>query len=285
MNYQCSTQFNVPTSFLNCRDYKKKLQESTDPLKYRLDLMPQQACFMPNQTFQGFQGGQRRPPNSLLDVENALRNAPLLEEENRNAIGDIHKVRAPQMPSVFNNKLIVPECNDMLRIETTKINKLDFPQLAMRLDKRGTYNTNYMRPGRDTRMEMRDGYKKWENQNVKKSNIFGIGKYDDRPLYLGNTTDCKISDQMGCMQVYGPDALQNGTLNKSDLTLGNLNTMNSQALFNYPPQISTALNKSSWKTQDTQAVAKTINPAVPYSQQIPSNVCGATFYGYNPCRT
>ena len=91
MNYQCSTEFNIATSLLDCDGYKKRVQESTDPLKYKFDLKPSAMCFMPGQTFQGLQMvSQRTPPPQLLDIEMTLKKMPILEQDNEYVIKNIH---------------------------------------------------------------------------------------------------------------------------------------------------------------------------------------------------
>src|SRR4051794_6913024 len=100
ISFECPTEFNVVTSLKKCSLYKKELQESTDPLKYKFDITPGPMCYMPGQAFQGLQitNGERRPPPQLLDMELTLQAMPLKEEENDYIIKDIHNAKPPAMP-------------------------------------------------------------------------------------------------------------------------------------------------------------------------------------------
>ena len=204
MNYQCPAEFNVPTSLLDCDGYRKRMQESTDPFKYKMALKPGPLCMQTGQTFQGLMLAQRRPPPDLLGVENYLRSAPILEDQREYAIDDIHKARPPRMPKPLSNKLLIPQCNELPGYQRTKIkSRLDSPAWSLRMERNGKAHPDYARPGRDTRAEVREAWKQKEAKEIANSNIYGVSKYDKRPLTTGQNTACL--SELPCMNVYGPN--------------------------------------------------------------------------------
>ena len=211
---ECPTTFNVLTQLKSCDEYKKELQESMDPLKYRFDLRPGPMCFMPGQAFQGLRTSTMRgPPPQLLDMEMTLHSMPLKEQDNRYVIKDIHNAAPPAMPAILSNRMIIPECKEIMQWQRTKIRRIDEPQISQRMDKMGLYLTNYMRPGRNTRDEMRDAFKAYEKQKAANSDIYGVGKFDPRALKPGTNPNCTNADSdLDCMHVYGPDAIRTGTV-------------------------------------------------------------------------
>lgn len=302
ISYQCPTEFNVVTTLKSCDEYKKELQESMDPLKYKFDLQPGPMCYMPGQAFQGLRmAAGRMPPPQLLDVEMTLHSMPLKEQDNRYVIKDIHNAKPPSMPKILSNRLIVPDCKDILGWQRTKIrNRIDTPQFSHRMEKMGTYSTDYMRPGRDTRAEMRDAFRKYENQKTKNnsSSIYGVGKYDSRTLKPGTNPECTNADSdLGCMHVYGPDAVRTSTVIDPTMTLKDL-AANSNISGTVGGRFTNALGIGSGTAsanatmgpsqyaQESRRVAETINPDIPYTdlikKQFVKNGCNARFYGYTP---
>lgn len=292
-SYECPTEFNVLTKLKSCTDYRKELQESTDPLKYKFDLKPGPMCFMPGQMFQGLQMTvDRRPPVSLLEMEQTLQLMPLKEEEGHYVIGDIHKAKPPSMPAILSNRLVIPDCTDILRWQRTKIKKTDFPQVSQRMDKMGLYLTNYMRPGVDTKQEMKDLYKKYDQQQMNGQNIYGVGKFDKRPLKPGTNPKCTNADSdLDCMHVYGPDATRTGAVIDSTLTLTDLarnglgdNGGSASGIGSGSGLGGNAGAKT--VSVETRSVAATIDP----NQTLTSLLkdvqtkagCNARFYGYAP---
>lgn len=280
ISYQCPTEFNVATQLKSCDEYKKELQESMDPLKYRFDIRPGPMCYMPGQTFQGLRmAAGRKPPPQLLDMEMTLQTMPLKEQDNRYVINDIRNAKPPSMPAILSNRLVVPDCQEILSFQRTKIRKIDFPQFSHRMDKMGVYLTNYMRPGRDTRMEMRDAFKLWEKKKAEGSNIYGVGKFDSRALKPGTNPKCTNADSdLDCMHVYGPDAQRTGAVIDPTLPLKDLTSR--QGIGEATRGTSAAV------AVETLRVAETIDPNRPYTELLRNEQqktgCNARFYGYVP---
>jgi len=159
----CLYEFNKPTYYITQEGYKKKVQESTEPLKYKFDFKPTGPCMVRTQQFQGLSFGNKRPPPSLVDVEDYLKKASLIVENNKAVAFDINK-KAPTMPDILNNMLTIPDCEKDNSFETTKTQKHEFPQYTAPMYPKGHYQTDPMRSGRDTRQEVKDNYKKPENK-------------------------------------------------------------------------------------------------------------------------
>ncbi|RKO93698.1 hypothetical protein BDK51DRAFT_45017 [Blyttiomyces helicus] len=207
-------------------DLDQTLTESEDPGRYIFDIKPKAPCYMENQRFQGFQQAQRAVPVNLLDIESKLKYMLLGEEDNDYITGDIHKAKAPKIPSDLSNKIIVPECQDNFGYVPTKIRKVDFPKWSMQLDGKGGPTSNYMRPGRDSRLEMKDAFKRQE-----KSGTYCAG--------FGN----------------------NGTANMS----GGLTFLPSQTIGDVTLQ-ERANSSQSAVSQETMRAASTIDPTMTYMQ-------------------
>lgn len=286
ISYECPTEFNVLTNLKSCDEYRKELQESTDPLKYRFDIRPGPMCYMPGQAFQGLQfTSSRNPPPQLLDMEMTLQAMPLKEEDNRYVTKDIHNAVPPKMPAILSNRLVIPDCRDILQWQRTKIRRIDFPQISQRMDKMGLYLTNYMRPGRDTRAEMRDAFKLYEKQNAAKGHIYGVGKFDSRALKPGTNTKCTNASDIDCMNVYGPEAIRTSAVVDSTLPLTDLN-IPGNVLKENGTAAAASNTKPSALRAEAMRVASTINPNVPYINMVEDmkrqNSCNARFYGYTP---
>lgn len=276
MNYECPTEFNVATSLLSCNGHQKQLRESTELMKYRFDIKPKPACFMTGQNFQGQQMAQRQVPPSLLDVETTLRRFPILEERNcYNLNENINRAKPPRMPAALSNRLVIPECGEILNMQRTKIHsRLDNPEWSHRLENTGRKNINYMRPGRDTRAEMKELYKKYEDKEMAGKGIFGVGKYDHSALKPGTNPKCSAADSDNdCMHVYGGDAVRTSTVIDPTMTLGGL--VNKQAVVG-----------GVVASAESQRVASGINQEVPYTRLLQEsqqkNNCNARFYNYKP---
>jgi hypothetical protein len=278
MNFQCTTEFNVENSLKPCGQYKKALQESTDPLKYIFDIKPSPMCYMPGQNFQGIQmtTGEKRPPPQLLDMEMTLQAMPLKEEENDYVIKNIHNAKPPAMPSILSNRLVIPDCGEILSSKRTKIRFGEAPDVPQRVERMGFYNTNYMRPGMDTRQEWKDKFAEYEKtkQKENKNNVYGIGAFDKRALKPGTNPKCTNADSnLGCMHVYGPDAKRTGKMIDSTRVISDL--------VNRP--VGTQLNMP---LAATKMVADSIDPKTPYIDLIRDPLirqsCNARFYDYTP---
>lgn len=277
ISYQCPTEFNVLTQLKSCKEYKKELQESTDQLKYRFDMQIAPMCFMQNNAFQGLAllNGGRRPPRQLLDMEKTLQMMPLIEQENDYVIDDIRNAKPPSMPAILSNRLVIPDCKDIISFQRTKIKRTEFPQMSHRLDKKGMFLTNYMRIGRDTRQEMKDAFKEWEKKKNQNTGIYGVGKFDSRPLKPGTNPTCTNADSaLDCMHVYGPDSVRTNAVIDPTLTLNELTNRQGVSV---PTPVHSV---------DTLRVAQTIDPNTTFTDLLRNEQqksgCNARFYGYTP---
>ncbi len=284
MNFECDTQFNIPTSLLDCNGYNKKMQESTDPYNYIMDLKVPAMCFMPGIPFQGLQMAQRRPPPQLLDAEMMLKSLPLFEQDKDYVTKNIHNAKPPAMPQVLSNRLVIPECSEILTQKRTKIQFGETPQFSQRMDKLQRKNIDYMRPGIDTRAQIKELHKQWETEQNKNSGIYGIGKFDSRALKPGTNPKCSNADSsLDCMHVYGPDSTRDGKVIDPTVPYKDLVA---QSRTSVTPVTAKAPQNIS---MDTQNVAKSINPNVSWTalleNQQAKNRCNAKFYNYDPCNT
>lgn len=159
VNYECTTEFNVPTSFIDEIEYQKREQESTDPLKYIMDITPGKYCFVSNTYNQGLQIAQKSPPVELLDIEDNLRRTPIISEANHYITDNVYNKLPPALPSVMENRLLVSECATFIDYESTLVKRMDLPQWSYRNDLTQRKQAEYMRPGRDTRTEVKDYFK------------------------------------------------------------------------------------------------------------------------------
>lgn len=159
---ECEMEFNIPTIYTDLTTYKKRMQESTDPFNYRMDIKPNTYCFIENTQNQGLQIAQKAPPVNLLDIEMKLRLLPLASEFDHYIIDDIYNVEPPELPSVLDHRLQFSECPKFMNIDASKTPRLSFenrPELSQRKQ------PDYMRPGSDTRTEVRDYF---ANENKKR---------------------------------------------------------------------------------------------------------------------
>lgn len=288
MNYNCGTQFNVVTTLKDCNGWKKKMQESTDPFKYTMDIKPSTMCFMQGSNFQGLAVSQRQAPPALMETERFLRNAPLIEEDQENYIEDIHNAKPPTMPPQLSNRMIIPECNELLGngSKITKIKKTEFPEWATRTDLEKRQQFNYMRPGRDTKLEIRDAYQTWDQKKNGKS-VYGIGKYSSGALRPVTDVNCNNADSdNGCMHVKGPDAVTSHGKIRLDPTVTLTDMQPKVSDKGFFSQFGFPFSEKSGPSNETQNIAKSINQNVPYTQlltpQLQRNGCNAKFYDYKP---
>jgi len=278
VSFQCPTEFNVVTNLKSCNDYLTEMKESAEMFKYRFDIRPGPMCYMPGQNFQGLQSVvARNPPPQLLETERALTMLPLKEERNDYFIKDLHGAK-PQTPTIFRNRMVVPDCRDILTWQRTKIRRIDFPQVSQRMDRMGFYLTNYMRPGRDTKAEMKDAYKRYEQMKNANSNIYGVGIFDRGALKPDTTTKCTNAAGLECMNIYGSGTPTSSTILDPTLTLQDLSAR--QGLPASTPTLPTptsALAKNA---------ARSIDSDVPYTELLQDtfakNSCNARFYNYKP---
>ena len=298
----CAAEFNIVTNLMDDTGLKKMEQEMTDILKYRMDLKPGPMCYMEGNTFQGYQGmnGERRPPPALLDVQTYLTQAPLLT---RTEIDSVRDKEPPPMPPILSNRLIVPDCRDILTPQRTKnARRTDQPEYEPRWDQLAQRkNTEYARFGRDTRQEWRDQYKIWDD---KKKGVYGIGKYDKGTLKP--VLDVQCEDPTGtlpCMHIASSGAHLQGPVLDPALTLGQIADLSStldsgvnlQGIegggVNVITQSGSVMGPGREAplknySQDTIAAAQTIDSSKPYLIQMQDVLrkegCKrANFYGYN----
>lgn len=286
LNYQCPTEFYVSTSLVDCTGIKKKMKESTDVLKYRFDIKPKPMCFMQGQFFQGNQMvGARSVPPGLMDAELALRTMPLLEQENEYIVDEpLHKAKPPKMPAVLANRMVIPDCDDILQTnQRTKVkHRWDQAGWDQRIEKTGRPYFDYMRPGRDSRQEIRDLYKKWEEQQAAKLDVYGVGKFDKRPLKPGTNPKCAAGDtELDCMHVYGPDAERTADVIDPTLSLKVLSRQSDGVL---PPSAGAASVGSAGVDPVTRQIASTIDPKKTLNQLIQEQQakggCNVRFYDW-----
>lgn len=160
----CMYEFNKPTYYTTEEGYKSKVRQSTEPLKYTFDFHPTAPCMIRTQQFQGLsRGGNKRPPASLVDVEDYLKKSALIVENNKAVAFDINK-KTPSMPDLLNNRMTIPDCEKDYSFETTKTQRYELPQYNNPVYPKGHYQTEPMKAGRDTRQEVKDNYKKPENK-------------------------------------------------------------------------------------------------------------------------
>jgi hypothetical protein len=159
-----TTTFNNIVQFNTTCQWDKLTKESTAPLAYRFDIGPTSTCFNPCRSFSGLSvTASKRPPDSLLDVENFLRTSGLIVEEEKGCIDDIHAA-SPSMPSILDNKIIIPDCVEDNCFTTTKVWKSGNPNYSKPmsdLDRQCRGQSFQTNVGRDTRREVRDAYKDW----------------------------------------------------------------------------------------------------------------------------
>ncbi len=209
---ECPIEFNIPTSLMNCNGYRKRMKENTQLYNYLMDQKPGAVCYMPGVNFQGYQGTSNRPmPPDLMAAEDALRRAPLLEEDRDYFLeGDLATARPPQMPKALRTRIIVPECSDILKVQRTKIRFGEFPQYGWKKDYVRTrpinsYNRDMI--GIDTRALLKEAWKEREKRASQNSNIYGLSKYDKRALKPMIDIQCHVDTNADCMHVGGPDSM------------------------------------------------------------------------------
>ena len=210
MNYDCKVEFNIPTDLRDDAGFSQRMKENEEAYKYVTDFRPMTMCMMDHVPLQGQQVGTRGPPPQVLDIEWALRKDAMEQKTNEYISKD--PTAAPSTPAVFQRKLFIPHCNDIFKPQKTRTRKSERPPQQSSTPKATSrLNTNYMRPGIDTRRELKDNYKRWEENKAKTTNIYGLAKYDSRPLVAGTTLNCHAGDSnLNCMYVYGPDGVPNG---------------------------------------------------------------------------
>lgn len=205
--------FNLPTSLMKTCDYAKKLQESTDPCRYLMQIRPAGLCFMEGENVQGFAGSTRQAPPDLVDVETRLKRSP---DAVITVVGPVRD-KTPAPPPELQRVLTFRECDRSIGT-TISHHRLrsQMPSYApirtdIVLDKRK--QVDIAGRGRNTRQEMKDAFKKY-NKNKFSSRADGI--------YVPSTAlECASGSNMGCVHVAQTDpsavpaALPSGTVSGS----------------------------------------------------------------------
>jgi len=153
----CAYEFNQPTFFITEEDYQEKALNSTKPLQYIFDILPEQPCLRFTQHFQGTTMGSKQAPSSLIDVDDYLRKSSLVIESNR-ARSSSNRNETQNIPDILNNRLLISDCSNGKPFETTKTKRYEFPQYRNPIYPKGKYQTNTMEVGRDTRLEVKDNF-------------------------------------------------------------------------------------------------------------------------------
>lgn len=157
----CAFEFNIPVQYTTEDGFKKQEQESQEPLKYKFDISPYSPpfhpCFGSTQILQGIANGTKRPPASLVAVEDYLKKSGLVIETNKAII--FEKNQTPSMPNILNNTMRIPECSFDNSFETTKTQRHEMPQYNTPTYPKGHYQTDVMNSGIDTRQQVKDNYK------------------------------------------------------------------------------------------------------------------------------
>ena len=157
--------FNQVTNLMDIDVYKKKMLESTSVFDYQTAIVPSPPCYMTGYNLQN----DVSPSGKLIDVETYLRTQPMREELAQYVIDDSYRDKAPELPEILQNRVEIPDCQDVLQTSYDEMNhKID-----------GVWNREYnygpsqfafitdppkqqyvASIGVDTRMTMRDEYKK-----------------------------------------------------------------------------------------------------------------------------
>lgn len=283
--------FNVATNLLYLDEYKKKLQESTEPYQYITDLQPVPLCYMSTQNFQGPQ--IKQSPGSLIDVDTFLKLEPQREAQGSYYLSQNVRNLQPEMPEMLQNRLMIPDCKDLIQARYDRgIRSRDFQGVS------GTVRFDVVNerpkqqwiasPGRDTRLEMKDAFRKREEARLAK--YFGKGAPDVTP-----TTDIKCtsgSNELGCMHLFGPDApMPDDTIihryhpaKPASYYIDKLNT--GGAVSSQPMPTGQAARQVS--SAQIQAAVDQIDPNATlrqlYEEQKVRNGCNTKFYDYvSPC--
>ena len=285
--------FNVPTGLMDTGCYAKKLQESTDPFEYLLAIKPRGPCFMVGENLQGYSAGTRAPPPELIGVETYLKTNPLITDS---ITGPLQN-QSPQLPSELNNLLEIPECKRRIdsKFQSRRL-RSQMPSYApsrtdIITDRRK--QVDLARDGRNTRQEMKDAYKKYQE-----------GKFGDRTkgvLVPSSHVDCVSgSSDLQCLHVASTDNITGSGGASAPNTGGPL--QNPSPVSNPNSDYLAVLNGTSGASQvvkgsstssvghsaATIAAAKKIDQTAPFSRLLNEAAAqagrGLEFYGYkSPC--
>lgn len=237
MNFDTETcnslQFNQPTSFMTDNCYKKKERESAAPLDYIFDIGPQKGCFNACRGFQGVMVSNKAVPPNLIDIDNFLRTHGLVEEELRQCTDDIHTAGGPNIPSILDNKMVIPDCvSDCF--QTTKVRKPDNPTFSRPvsiLDRQNRGQFQVWKPARDTRLEVKDAYKTWRQKNSHSYNIPNNSTDSYKIPLSGNSNGIrKSNDNNGNKSSFYHD-LTKGQLGPQE---NNITYQDNPILYDYP---------------------------------------------------
>ena len=190
--------FNLVTDLMDTCDYAKRLQESTDPLRYRMDIRPGGQCYMEGENLHGYVGSTRRPPPGLLDVEEKLLRSPTSLVT---ITGPIH-TKSPATPPELQNRLVFKECKRGIGTTVTGHRlRSQMPNYApvrtdIVLERRK--QVDIARNGRNTRQEMKDAYSRFQKRK--------FGKRVEGVYVPSTALDCANGSDMGCVHIAQKDA-------------------------------------------------------------------------------
>jgi hypothetical protein len=189
--------FNLATDLMDTCDYAKRLQESTDPLRYRMDIRPGGQCYMEGENLHGYVGSTRRPPPGLLDVEEKLLRSPTSLVTNT---GPIYG-KSPVTPPELQNRLVFKECKRGIGTTVTGHRlRSQMPNYApvrtdIVLERRK--QVDIARNGRNTRQELKDAYSRFQKRK--------FGKRVEGVYVPSTALDCASGSDMGCVHVAQKD--------------------------------------------------------------------------------
>ena len=277
------TVFNQVTNLLDYDGYKKKVQESTEIYEYQTTkIFPQPICYMKGQALQGFD--VKEAPPKLIDVESYLLTQPLREEIGHYTIDENVRNKEPELPSILQTRLMIPDCKELLETKYDRIHHEDvwnreynYGPSQFALTTEPSKQQYVASPGIDTRMTMKDAYKKRQDEKFKGTRGETAGDITPAP-----EVKCDIgSSDLGCMHLFGPDAA-----NPADLVVKQLQP--SVSIGHYAQQLGVGSSAPSGVSSETLAVAATIDPRKRLfelvEEQAKAAACGTKFYTWKaPC--
>lgn len=201
MSSEGKSLFNQVTNLKDRANYSRGIEENKEMYDYQTTSFKQPVCFMKGQTLQGF--SIQEPPPALIDVESYLKTQPLRNEIDQNVFeGDLRNT-SPSMPEELKTRLFIPDCADFIDRTYLRERQADVgfnreKSLADGTDPHGPKRQVYIAsPGIDTRMAMKDEYKR--RADAKLAGLYGKGAGDIIPA---PEIPCKLGDSRQCMHLF-----------------------------------------------------------------------------------
>jgi hypothetical protein len=164
MSLEGKSLFNQVTDLMDRANYNREIKESEEMYNYQTTSFKQPICFMNSQNLQGF--SVKEPPAAIIDIESYLKMKPLRNEIDRHVFeGDLRNT-SPSMPEELKTRLLIPDCADMIDRSYSRDRQADIGfnrelSLGQGVDPHGPKRQVYVAsPGMDTRMAMKDEYKR-----------------------------------------------------------------------------------------------------------------------------